>query len=89
MALNLDNYLSTYTNAVTLRSRRAQLLASNLANGDTPNYKARDFDFATALKQMTGEQSAAFSECRFGLLKEGSFLCLLGANFGDPVDLGL
>lgn len=59
MALNLDNYLSTYTNAVTLRSRRAQLLASNLANGDTPNYKARDFDFATALKQMTGEHSAA------------------------------
>ena len=58
MALNLDNYLATYTQAISLRSHRAQLLASNLANGDTPNYKARDFDFATALKQMTGDHSA-------------------------------
>ncbi len=59
MALNLDNYLATHTQAVSLRAHRAQLLASNLANGDTPNYKARDFDFATAMKQLNGEHAAA------------------------------
>jgi flagellar basal-body rod protein FlgB len=58
MALNLDSYLATRTQAVSLRAHRAQLLASNLANGDTPNYKARDFDFATALKQLNGEHAA-------------------------------
>jgi flagellar basal-body rod protein FlgB len=35
--------------ALRMRAQRQQILASNIANADTPNYKARDFDFATAL----------------------------------------
>jgi len=37
-----------------LRAYRQEVLASNIANADTPNYKARDFDFKTALKEMSG-----------------------------------
>lgn len=33
-----------------LRTQRHQVLASNIANADTPNYKARDFDFRTAMQ---------------------------------------
>jgi flagellar basal-body rod protein FlgB len=33
-----------------VRSRRAEILASNIANADTPNYKARDIDFREILK---------------------------------------
>lgn len=35
--------------ALKLRSHRHALLSSNLVNADTPNYKARDIDFAAAL----------------------------------------
>lgn len=36
--------------ALTLRARRYELLSSNIANADTPNYKARDIDFRSALQ---------------------------------------
>lgn len=46
----LDDYLRFNETALSLRSQRQELLASNIANADTPNYKARDIDFAAALK---------------------------------------
>jgi flagellar basal-body rod protein FlgB len=36
--------------ALNLRAARQELIASNIANADTPNYKARDIDFASAMK---------------------------------------
>jgi flagellar basal-body rod protein FlgB len=45
----LDAMLQFNANALRLRSERQALLASNIANADTPNYKAVDFDFAKAL----------------------------------------
>jgi flagellar basal-body rod protein FlgB len=46
----LDDYLNFNQTALNVRSQRQQLLASNIANADTPNYKARDIDFASTLK---------------------------------------
>jgi flagellar basal-body rod protein FlgB len=46
----LDNAFSFQQQALSLRANRQQVLAGNIANADTPNYKARDFDFSTALK---------------------------------------
>jgi flagellar basal-body rod protein FlgB len=45
----LDDYLRSNEQALSLRSQRQELLASNIANADTPNYKARDIDFASSL----------------------------------------
>ena len=45
----LDAMLQFNANALRLRSERQALLASNIANADTPNYKAVDFDFTRAL----------------------------------------
>lgn len=39
--------------ALALRSERQKVLASNIANADTPGYQARDIDFAAALRQAT------------------------------------
>ena len=47
----LDNNLRFQETVVGLREARQQVLASNIANADTPNYKARDFDFSSALQQ--------------------------------------
>jgi flagellar basal-body rod protein FlgB len=55
MTGKLDAAFGFHETALRLRSERQQLLASNIANADTPNYKARDFDFASALQQATGQ----------------------------------
>lgn len=46
----IDDTLRFNQTAVNLRAARQELLASNIANADTPNFKARDIDFASALK---------------------------------------
>ena len=51
----LDNHLRFNELALNLRSTRQSVLASNIANADTPNYKARDIDFAAELR--TAESS--------------------------------
>ena len=47
---NLEQHLSVYSQALNLRTQRHQVLASNIANADTPNYKARDFNFESAMQ---------------------------------------
>ena len=50
MTNRLDDALSFQSTTLGLRAHRQQILAGNIANADTPNYKARDFDFSVALK---------------------------------------
>ncbi|MBB1073956.1 flagellar basal body rod protein FlgB [Rhodoferax sp. 4810] len=57
MSLSLDRALSIHPSAVKIRARRLDFLASNLANADTPNYKARDIDFRRELAAAEGEIS--------------------------------
>jgi len=47
--------LTHHGQALRFRALRNQVLASNIANADTPNYKARDLDFSTALKGVQQE----------------------------------
>jgi flagellar basal-body rod protein FlgB len=49
--MKLDQVFGIHEQALQLRARRAELLAGNLANADTPGFKARDFDFQKVLKQ--------------------------------------
>ena len=44
-----------YQKAINLRQQRQDVLAANIANADTPNYKSRDFDFSSALSNAMGE----------------------------------
>ena len=55
----LDQTLSFQSTALKLRSERQQMLSANIANADTPNYKAVDFDFGRALANATGAQNGA------------------------------
>ncbi|RMD79468.1 MAG: flagellar basal body rod protein FlgB [Gammaproteobacteria bacterium] len=54
MPLDLDRIFSFNAAALRLRNYRAQVLAANIANAETPGYRARDFDFRAALRQATG-----------------------------------
>jgi flagellar basal-body rod protein FlgB len=63
MVGRLDDALGFQQTSMRLRAQRQQVLASNLANADTPNYKARDLDFrkalASALSTSAGGESMA------------------------------
>jgi len=49
-----DSLFGIHGMALELRSQRMGLLTSNIANAGTPGYKAKDIDFASALKAMSG-----------------------------------
>ncbi len=49
MPISFDSALGIHQKALAFRSQRAEILASNIANADTPGYKARDIDFKTAM----------------------------------------
>jgi flagellar basal-body rod protein FlgB len=55
MRSTLDSYLGIHTQALALEAARTNVLAANLANVDTPNYKARDLDFKSAMAAAGGE----------------------------------
>jgi len=55
----LTSPLDLQGNALMLRSERQRVIASNIANADTPGYKARDFNFAQALQQAGAVQGGA------------------------------
>jgi flagellar basal-body rod protein FlgB len=57
MLNQITNSLNFQSDALRLRSERQRLLASNIANADTPGYVAKDFDFAAVLRQATGQTS--------------------------------
>lgn len=56
MILNkLDSALGFHQNALRIRAQRQEVIAANIANADTPNYKARDVDFKSAMQQVTAQ----------------------------------
>jgi flagellar basal-body rod protein FlgB len=59
----LDSALRFHQEALNLRARRQEVLSANIAHADTPNYKARDFDFSSTLNQAVerGRQSQSMS----------------------------
>jgi len=59
MRFDIDKLFGIHQQAILIRSKRAEILAGNLANADTPNFKARDIDFKTALSQSMQKTSAS------------------------------
>ena len=57
MPISFDRAFSIHDDALLLRGQRSSILASNIANVDTPNYKARDIDFGAVLRNVSRQQS--------------------------------
>lgn len=58
MTTEIDRMFSLHSAALSTRGYRGQVLASNIANADTPGYQARDVDFKAALAEAAGAQNA-------------------------------
>ena len=77
MAISFDNALGIHEKAVGLRIQRAEILANNIANSDTPNYKAQDIDFKAVLQGAeAGQQSLQMART-----SEGHSSGLVSADF--------
>ncbi|TEA79416.1 flagellar basal body rod protein FlgB [Allopusillimonas ginsengisoli] len=63
----LGEELGFYRQALSLRHYRQEVLAANIANADTPNYKARDFDFPSTLKKALSDASLRLSDTQLTL----------------------
>ena len=56
MAISFDKALGIHQQALQVRADRAEVLANNIANADTPNFHGRDLDFKAILNGETGNQ---------------------------------
>lgn len=56
MSISFDKALGIHEKALGFRAQRAEVLANNIANADTPNYKARDLDFSSVLAAEAQKQ---------------------------------
>ena len=54
--MSIDSALGVSPQVLALRSQRMEILSANIANKDTPGYKARDIDFAAAMRKAAGDQ---------------------------------
>lgn len=61
MPISFDSALGIHQQALALRSQRAEMLASNIANADTPGYKARDIDFKSAMESVESQTNGSLS----------------------------
>lgn len=61
MSLDFSKVLGGSGDALKLRAERTKVLASNIANANTPGYQARDIDFAAALAQMQADGDSGLS----------------------------
>ncbi|HIP53512.1 MAG TPA: flagellar basal body rod protein FlgB, partial [Chromatiales bacterium] len=50
--MKADDIFGVHPQALLLRAKRAEVLSNNLANADTPGFKARDFDFEAVLSRV-------------------------------------
>ncbi len=70
MSFSHDPIFGIHAQALSVYGRRNEVLAANIANADTPNYKARDLDFASALGQAQ-ENSVKLSTTHTGHITTG------------------
>ncbi|HYM34458.1 MAG TPA: flagellar basal body rod protein FlgB [Steroidobacteraceae bacterium] len=82
MAVDLNTYIGIHAAALKVRSQRTELLANNLANADTPNFKARDIDFREALA-AAGKNN---SPVRMATTN-GAHIAIGNVAAGDPPEL--
>ncbi len=58
MAISFENALGIHPQAMGVRVQRAEIIANNLANADTPGFKARDIDFRAILNTESDKNSS-------------------------------
>ena len=70
MSISFESALGIHESALRLRGQRASVLANNLSNIDTPNYKARDLDFKQMLNQESQKSNLGMATTQSGHMSD-------------------
>jgi len=89
MGINLDKVLGVHEQALYLRSRRTAILASNIANADTPNYKAKDIDFKSILSQSQQAASLPLTHNNPRHISSAKISSTSGLQYRNPYQASL
>ncbi len=89
MALSFDKALGIHADALRVRSSRLELLASNLANADTPHYKARDIDFRAALNDARQDRGVTLVRTHASHITDGTADSNLDIKYRVPTQPSL
>ena len=83
----IKQYLEIHSAALGLRNKKNEIIASNIANAATPNYKARDLDFNSEMSRhlKTGNLTTT-NEKHFSLMRPVSHR---GVSFREPLQQSL
>jgi len=84
MAINFDNALGLHPQALALHERRSEILAANLANADTPEYKAQDLDFKSVLQREMSVSSSQLKTTHHGHLPAARNLSGAAVMYRNP-----
>ena len=71
MFANMTNVLDFQAKALVVRSERQRVIASNIANADTPGYAARDVNFKDAMESALGNETSLTPSAPSGGLADG------------------
>ena len=83
--MNTDNIFGIHLKAVQIRGERAQILAQNMANADTPGYQARDVNFQDMLSRQ-GSNDLRISTTRSSHVGErGSAISTSAIKYRHPL----
>ncbi|NBD03087.1 flagellar basal body rod protein FlgB [Burkholderia thailandensis] len=90
MAFDLASGLDLHPTALKLRAERTKIIASNLANLDTPGYQAQDLDFKRSLAEAAGGGAGArLGDAPAGGVTLGYRVPYQVAQDGNTVELGI
>jgi flagellar basal-body rod protein FlgB len=91
MPNRLTDSLDFQAQALSLRAERQRLIASNIANADTPGYVARDLNFAQALRAATGgiNAASALATSRAGHIGSGAARAEANLVYATPSQTNL
>ena len=89
MSIDFDKAIGVHPNALKVRSDRTKILATNIANENTPGFQARDLDFSAALQRAMADDTAGLA-----LDTEGSAETLYRVPYhptqdGNTVEIGV
>ncbi|MBA1262537.1 flagellar basal body rod protein FlgB [Stutzerimonas sp. NM35] len=92
MSISFDKALGIHEKALGFRAQRAEVLANNIANADTPNYKARDLDFSAVLAEQNSKNQSGFGVAVTSsrhIAAEGMEIADPGLRFRTPTHASL
>lgn len=87
--MNLDKVFGFHAQALKLRADRSEIIANNLANVDTPGFKARDLDFKAAMSEYTKQPANKLTQSDERHFSLGDNMALTNLGFRPSLEASL